>query len=149
MNDPLNTALVFGFLSLLHLWGGAAIGTGARARRPLLGMWGLLVGGLPLYFGIERVIVLGSWGGLLWQVLCLAGSALAVGLRLTRLRAWLLREGMTAVMVGTFLMSAGALLGAWLFRYGLEVLSIGAGGIGFLLGAMWFGSGLRQLRGKP
>ncbi len=149
MNNSLDTALVFGFLSFLHLWGGAAIGTGVRAHRLLLGLWGLAIGGLPLYFGIERVIVLGSWTALIWQVLCLAGSALAVGLRLPRLRAWLLRDGMTAVMVGTFLMGAGGLLGAWLFRCGLEALSIGAGGIGFLLGAMWFGSGLRQLRGKP
>ena len=144
----MDALLFFGFFSFLQLWGGAAIGAGLRERRLLPVLWGIVVGGFPLYFGFERIRVLGSWPGLTWQVFCLLGSALAVGLRLPRLRAWLVRDGMTAIMIGTVLMGVFALLGASLLRAGSEALSILIGGVGFIFGAMWFGSGLRQLRGK-
>ena len=51
-------------------------------------------------------------------------------------------------MIGTFIMVAAAVLGAWLLRSGAEIISLIVGGIGFLFGAMWFGSGIQQLRGK-
>jgi hypothetical protein len=148
VNNSLDALLFFGFFSLLQLWGGAAIGAGLRERRLLPVLWGMAVGGFPLYFGFERIRVLGSWSGLTLQVFCLLGGTLAVGLRLPRLRAWLLRDGMNAVMIGTILMGIGAFLGASLLRAGSEALSILVGGIGFIFGAMWLGSGLRQLRGK-
>jgi hypothetical protein len=148
MNNPLDAALVFGFLSFLHLWGGAAFGAGLRARKWLPVMWGLLVGAVPFYFGIERVAMLGSWGGLAWQIGCFAAAALAVGLGMPRLRTVFLKEGMAALMTGTFIMAAGAVIGALFFRYGSETLSLVVGGLAFFFGAMWFGSGLRQLRGR-
>ena len=60
MNNAVDAALVFAFLSFFHLWGGAAFGAGVRARRWLPVAWGLLVGATPFYFGIERVRVLGA-----------------------------------------------------------------------------------------
>jgi hypothetical protein len=146
MNDTLDVALVFGFLSFFQLWGGAAFGAGVRARRWLPVFWGLLIGGAPLYFGIERVAKLGSWGGLAWQVGCFIAAALAVGLALPRLRAGLLTEGAAALMIGTFIMCGGAVLGAIFYQRGSDVLSLVVGGAAFMFGAMWFGSGLRQLR---
>jgi hypothetical protein len=148
MNDRLDTVFLFGFLTFLHLWGGAAIGAGLRARTALPMVWGLLVGITPMYFGIERVIRLDSWAGLAWQVACLVASAAAVALGPVRIRAWFLQSGMTAVMIGSLLMAGGALVGAVLFRRGSEMLSLLLGGAGFMLGAMWFGSGLFRLRGK-
>ena len=44
--------------------------------------------------------------------------------------------------------AAGAVAGAWFFRLGSEFWSLLAGGIGFMFGAMWFGAGLKQLRGR-
>ena len=148
MNNAVDTALVFAFLSFFHLWGGAAFGAGVRARRWLPVAWGLLVGATPFYFGIERVRVLGAWGGLIWQVGCFAAAALAVGLRMPHLRAQFLKDGASALMAGTFIMAAGAALGALFFRGGSETLSVMVGGIAFMFGAMWFGSGLRRLRGR-
>ena len=55
---------------------------------------------------------------------------------------------MTALMIGTFIMAAAAVLGAWLLRSGAEIISLIVGGVGFLFGAMWFGAGIQQLRGK-
>ncbi len=147
MTNLLDALLVFGFLTIFHLWGGAAIGAGARGRRLLPILWGALLGGAPLYFGIERVVKLGSWGGLAWQGVCLLFAALLVGAALPRLRALLLSQGMAAVMIGAFIMAAGALLGALLARWGSELVSFIIGGAFFLFGAMWFGSGLQQLRG--
>lgn len=148
MNNALDTLLIFSVLTFFHLWGGAAVGAGLRGRRALPLCWGLLVGGAPFYFGIERVIVLGSWGALIWQAFALALSALAVGLALSRLRAFFLKDGMTALMIGTFIMAAGAVLGAWLYRRGSEAWSLAAGGAGFMFGAMWFGAGVKSLRGR-
>lgn len=146
MTQPFDVLLIFGFLTLFHLWGGAAVGAGWRGRRGLPIVWGGLIGGAPLYFGIERGIVLGSWGGLIWQVACLLTSALGVGLALPRWRRLFLRPGMSTLMVGTFIMIAGMLVGALLFQHGAEILSQVIGGMIFLFGAMWFGGGIRQLR---
>ena len=160
MNNPLDTIFIFGLLSFFHLWGGAAIGAGARARRALPALWGLLIGGAPLYFGIERITMLAqkpgfsekpgflAGAGLAWQVACLCGAALAVGFGLPRLRALFLRDGMAGLMVGTFIMAVAAVLGALFFRNGSEILSLAVGGVGFLFGAAWFGSGIQRLRGK-
>ena len=104
-------------------------------------LWGVLIGGAPLYFGIERLVTLGESLPLACQLACLVGAALAVGLSLPRVRAFFLKDGMTALMVGTFIMAAAALLGAWLSRSGREIVSLIIGGIGFLFGAMWFGAG--------
>jgi hypothetical protein len=148
MNNAFDALLVFGFLTFFELWGGAAIGAGLAGRNALPIVWGALVGGLPLYFGIERGIMLGAWGGLLWQITALLAAGLAVGLRLPRVRAFFLRAGMNALMIGTFVMLAGAAAGAWLFRLGSEPLSLIVGGLLFFFGAMWVGSGIQQLRGK-
>jgi hypothetical protein len=148
MNNALDALLIFGFLTFFELWGGAAIGAGLAGRKPLPIVWGALIGGLPLYFGIERGIMLGTWGGLLWQMVALLGAGLAVGLRLPRVRALFLCAGMSALMIGTVVMLAGAAAGAWLFRAGSEPLSLIAGGLLFFFGAMWVGSGIQQLRTK-
>ncbi|MCX6030067.1 MAG: hypothetical protein NT169_12325 [Chloroflexi bacterium] len=158
MNDPQTTLYLFGFLAFFQLWGGVAIGAGARGRRPLPVLWGLLIGAAPLYFGVERLTRQipgfsespGIWPGvwLTWQVVCLCGAALAVGFGLPRLRALFLREGMAGLMVGTFIMAVAAIVGALFFRGGSELLSLAVGGAGFLFGAMWFGSGIQRLREK-
>jgi hypothetical protein len=148
MNNAFDTALTFAFISFFQLWGGAAFGAGVRARRWLLVAWGLLVGAAPFYFGIERGLTLGAWDGLIWQIGCFALAALAVALRMPRLRAMFLSEGAAALMVGTFIMVVGAVLGALFFRSGSETLSLIVGGVAFMFGAMWFGSGLKQLRGR-
>jgi hypothetical protein len=141
------TLFLFGILTFLNLWGGAAVGAGLRARAVLPVLWGLLVGVTPIYFGVEGGIRLGSWGWLAWQIACVLASAIALAAGPARWRAWLLQAGMTSVMIGSLLMAAGAVLGAVLYWHGLEVLSLILGGAGFILGAMWFGSGLYRLRG--
>ena len=156
MESRPTTLFLFGLLTFLHLWGGAAIGaglrlaagTGLRAKAAVPLLWGLLVGVAPMFFGIQRVMLLNSWGGLCWQVACVLASAIAVAVRLPRLRAWLLQPGMRAIMIGSLLMAGGALVGAVLFRHGTEALSLILGGVGFVFGAMWMGSGLHQLRRK-
>ncbi len=148
MFNSLHTLLIFTILAAFNLWGGAAIGAGIRGRRALPVLWGVLIGGAPLYFGIERLVTLGEWLPLACQLACLVGAALAVGLALPRVRAFFLHEGMTALMIGTFIMAAAAVLGAWLLRSGAEIISLIVGGVGFLFGAMWFGAGIQQLRGK-
>jgi hypothetical protein len=148
MTNTLDALLIFGFLTFFELWGGAAIGAGFAGRRTLPIIWGALIGGLPLYFGIERGIMLSVWSGLLWQIAALVAASLAVGLRLPRVRALFLRAGMNALMIGSFVMLAGAAVGAWLFRVGSEPLSLIVGGLLFFFGAMWVGSGIQQLRGK-
>jgi hypothetical protein len=145
--NPLDALLIFGFLTFFHLWGGSAIGAGVRCRRALPILWGLLIGGAPLYLGVERIAKLGSWAGLAWQIACLAAAALAVGLGLPRLRALFLREGMASIMIGTFIMAVGAVAGALFVRQSSEALSLVIGGLVFLFGAMWLGSGVQQLRG--
>ncbi len=148
MSTSLDAALIFGFLSFFHFWGGAAIGAGARGRRILPALWGCLIGGAPLYFGVERGLKLGEWGWLIYQIVLLVASALLVAYALPRLRALFLTEGMVTLTKGTFIMAVGAVLGAWFFRLGSEFWSLAVGGIGFIFGAMWFGAGLKQLRGK-
>jgi len=148
MNNTLDALLIFGFLTFFELWGGAAIGAGLTGRKALPIVWGALIGGLPLYFGIERGIMLGAWAGLLWQIAALLAAGLAVRLRLPKVLAFFLRAGMNALMIGTFVMLAGAAAGAWLFRAGSEPLSLIVGGLLFFFGAMWVGSGIQQLRGK-
>ncbi len=148
MFNSLDTLLIFTLLAVFNLWGGAAIGAGIRGRRALPVLWGILIGAAPLYFGIERLVTLDEWLPLACQIACLAIAALAVGLSLPRLRAFFLKEGMNALMIGTFIMAAAAVLGAWLSRGGAEIISLIVGGIGFLFGAMWFGAGIQQLRGK-
>jgi hypothetical protein len=148
MNNAFDAALVFAFIGFFNLWGGAAFGAGVRARRGLPVAWGLLVGATPFYFGIERGLALGDWGGLIWQLGCFAVAALASAYRMPRLRAMFLREGATALMIGTFIMALGAVLGALFFRSGAETLSLIVGGAAFMIGAMWFGSGLKQLRSR-
>lgn len=148
MSNWLDSAIVFGFLSFFQFWGGAAIGAGFRGRRLLPVLWGCLVGGGTLYFGIERGLNLGQWGWLAWQVGLIAVSAVLVAIRLPRLRALLLTQGMNTLAIGTFIMAVGAVVGAWFFRIGSEFWSLLAGGTGFLFGAIWFGAGIKQLRGK-
>ncbi len=148
MTETFATALIFGSLTLFHAVGGAAIGAGARGRRPAPMLWGLVVGISPLYFGIERVVTLSAWGALVWQLAVLLASALAVGLGLRRVRALFLRPAITTVVIGSFIMLAGMLIGAWLNRVGAAFWSIVAGGLPFAFGAMWFGAGLKQLRAK-
>ena len=148
MFNSLDVLLIFTLLAVFNLWGGAAIGAGIRGRRVLPVLWGVLIGGAPLYFGIERLVTLGEWLPLACQIAYVVIAALAVGLSLPRLRAFFLKEGMTALMIGTFIMAAAAVLGACLLRAGAEIISLIVGGIGFLFGAMWFGSGIQQLRGK-
>ena len=63
MSNSVDAALVFGFISFLQLWGGFGIGAGLARRRLLPVLWGVMVGVLPLYFGIERGMKLGHWGG--------------------------------------------------------------------------------------
>ena len=148
MSGTLDAALIFGFLSFFNFWGGAALGAGLRGRRLPPVLWGLLIGGVPLYFGVERGAALGEWGWLAWQVALLTASALLVATRLPRLRALFLTRGMNTLIVGTFLMAAGGVIGAWFFRQGSEALSLLLGGLAFLFGAIWFGAGIKQLRGK-
>ena len=148
MNNAFDAALVFAFISFFNLWGGAAFGAGVRARRWLPVAWGLLIGATPFYFGIERGLTMGAWGGLVWQLACFAVAALAVAYRMPRLRDMFLRAGAAALMTGTFIMALGAALGALFFRNGSETLSLIVGGAAFMFGAMWFGSGLKQLRGR-
>lgn len=148
MNDPRDTALFFSFLTFFHLWGGAAAGAGVRERQGLPVLWGLLIGGGPLYFGVERLLKLGDGTGLVWQVGVLVAAALVVGLRVPRLRAWFLHPGMRSLMIGTFIMAVAAILGALLSQSGSEALSLLVGGVIFVFGAMWFGAGIAQLRGK-
>jgi hypothetical protein len=148
MTNPVDAALVFGFISFLQLWGGFGIGAGLVLRRLLPVAWGVMVGVLPLYFGIERGVKLDQWGGLLWQVGVLVVSAWLIAFRLPRLRNAFGKAGMTSLMIGSFIMTVGMLLGAWFFRLGSEIASLAFGGIGFLFGAMWFGAGIKQLRGK-
>ena len=148
MFNSLDTLLIFTILAAFNLWGGAAIGAGIRGRRALPVLWGILIGGAPLYFGIERLVTLNEWLPLACQLACLVGAALAVGLAMPRLRAFFLKEGMNALMIGTFIMVVAAVLGAWLSRSSLEIISLIVGGVGFLFGAMWFGAGIQQLRGK-
>jgi hypothetical protein len=148
MFNLLDTLLIFTILAAFNLWGGAAIGAGMRGRRALPVLWGILIGGAPLYFGIERLVTLDQWLPLAGQLACLVGAALAVSLAMPRLRGFFLKEGMKALMIGTFIMVVAAVLGAWLSRSGLEIISLIVGGVGFLFGAMWFGAGIQQLRGK-
>jgi hypothetical protein len=148
MFNTLDSVLVFAFLTFFHLWGGAAIGAGLRARRILPIVWGVLLGGVPLYFGVERLVRLGSWAGLLWQAAWLLISICALAFAMPRLRAWFLKDGVTALMIGSLIMIGGALVGSVFFDRGSEALSLIFGGAGFLFGAMWFGSGLQQLREK-
>ena len=148
MFNSLDTLLIFTILAAFNLWGGAAIGAGIRGRRALPVLWGILIGAAPLYFGVERLVTLDEWLPLACQIACLVIAALAVSLSLPRVRAFFLREGMTALMIGTFIMAASAVLGAWLLRSGAEIISLIVGGAGFLFGAMWFGAGIQQLRGK-
>ena len=55
---------------------------------------------------------------------------------------------MSALMIGTFVMVAGAVAGAVLFRACSESRPLIVGGLLFLFGAMWVGSGIQQLRSK-
>jgi len=146
MNRSLDALLVLVLLSFLTLWGGAAVGAGIRGRRWLPVMWGLLLSAPPIYLGVERLIRLGSWVGLLLPVTSFLVAALAVGLSMPRVRTGFLKAGTAALMVGTFIMCGGAVLGALLYQRGANALSVIVGGTAFMFGAMWFGSGLRQLR---
>jgi len=148
MTGTFDAAMIFGFLSFFHFWGGAALGAGIAGKRGLPILWGLLIGGAPLYFGIERGLALGEWGWLAWQIAVLTVSAAAVAMRLPRLRAAFLTQGMNTLTIGTFLMAVGGLVGAWFFRQGSEFLSLLAGGLVFIFGSLWFGAGIKQLRGK-
>ena len=93
MFNSLDTLLIFTILAAFNLWGGAAIGAGIRGRRALPVLWGILIGGAPLYFGIERLVTLSEWLPLACQLACLVGAALAVGLALPRVRAFFLHDG--------------------------------------------------------
>lgn len=148
MTGTLDAALIFGFVSFFHFWGGAALGAGVAGRRAMPVLWGVLIGAVPLYFGIERGLALGEWGWLAWQILILFLSAWLVATRLPRLRALFLTQGMNTLIIGTFLMAVGGVIGAWFFRQGSELLSLLVGGIAFLFGSLWFGAGIKQLRGK-
>lgn len=147
MTDRFDTALIFGLLALFQVIGGAALGAGLRARRRLPMAWGALFGSAPLYFGVERVWLLGDWLPLIGQLAVVAASMFGVGL-LPRVRAFFLHQGMASLMIGTLIMAAAAVIAAWLVSREAELISQVVGGIGFLFGAMWFGAGIKQLRGK-
>lgn len=148
MTDRFDTALIFGLLTLFQVIGGAALGAGLRIRRWLPVIWGVLLGVAPLYFGAERVLLLGDWLPLIWQLAVLAIAAAGVGIRLSGVRGFFLRPGMNSLMIGTLIMAAAAVVAAWLVNRGAELISQIIGGIGFLFGAMWFGAGIKRLRGK-
>src|SRR5512139_3121814 len=101
MSGSLDAALIFGFLSFFNFWGGAAIGAGVRGRRTWPVVWGCLVGGAPLYFGVERGATLQQWGWLAWQIGVIVVSALLVANRLARLRTLFLARGMDTLTKGT------------------------------------------------
>ncbi len=145
MTDTFDTALIFGILALFQAVGGAALGASVRGRRLATGLWGGVVGAAPLYFGVERGLTMHAWAALAWQLTVLGAAALSVGLGLPHIRAFFLRPAMTTLTIGSFIMLAGILLGAWLSRAGAEFWSIIAGGLPFVFGAMWFGAGLKQL----
>ncbi len=148
MNTSLDALFVFALLAFLQLWGGLALGAGIWGRRLMPILWGLLIGAAPLYLGVERGLVLGSWLPLAGQLAVLLLSATWVILRSSRLREAFLKPGMNTLMIGTFLMAVGAVLGALFFRLGSEPLSLIVGGAGFIFGSMWFGAGIKQLRGR-
>lgn len=149
MSDSSDTLLIFAILSIFQVGGGAALGAGLVGRRGLPVAWGLLIGASPLYFGIERGLKLDSWLPLAWQLGLLIACVLAMSLpQASRLRAFFLRRGMASLMIGTFIMAFAATGAAWLVNRGAEIGSQIIGGIGFLFGAMWFGAGIKQLRGK-
>lgn len=139
---------LFAALTLLHLWGGAAIAAGLTGRRVLPLLWGSVIGAGPLQFGIERGLAFGSWAGLAWQAVCLALGAAIAQWFLPGWKRLLLRDSVKSLMIGMLLMAAGTVTGAFFFERGSEALSLIAGGGGFLLGAMWFGAGLQRLRGR-
>ncbi|OQA39170.1 MAG: hypothetical protein BWY52_03152 [Chloroflexi bacterium ADurb.Bin325] len=148
MNTSLDAIFVLALLGFLQLWGGLALGAGLWGRKLLPVLWGLLIGAAPLYLGVERGLALGSWAALAGQAAILLASAAWMLARPSRLRAALLKPGAHTLMIGTFLMAGGAVLGALFFRFGSEPLSLVAGGAGFIFGSMWFGAGIKQLRGK-
>lgn len=149
MNDTFTTAVVFGVLTFFHAAGGAALGVALRGRSWLLAAWGLVIGASPCYFGIEQGVKRGAWLPLAWQVGVLVACASAMNLpQASRVSRFFLRSGMNGLMIGTFIMAASAVTAAWLVRQGAEIGSQVVGGIGFLFGAMWFGAGIKQLRGK-
>ncbi len=148
MSNPRDAIILFALLTFFHLWGGAGIGAGVRARQGMPILWGLLIGVTPLYFGVERLIRRGEPAGLAWQMAMLTAAALLVALRADRLRAWFLHPGMRSLMIGTFIMAAAAVIGVLISQTGAEALSLIVGGLIFLFGAMWFGAGIQQLRGK-
>ena len=86
MNTSLDAVFVFALLAFLQLWGGLALGAGIRGRRLMPILWGLLIGAAPLYLGVERGLVLGSWLPLAGQLAVLLLSAAWVILRPSRLR---------------------------------------------------------------
>ena len=111
-------------------------------------LWGILIGGAPLYFGIERLVTLDQWLPLAWQLACLVGAALAVGLAIAS-PARLFPEGRYERVDDRHVHHGGRRsTGRWLFHRGAEIVSLIVGGIGFLFGAMWFGAGIQQLRDK-
>ena len=148
MNSSLDATLVFLLLLFFSLWGGGALGSGLWARRPVPIAWGLLIGATPFYFGLERLLGLGQWWGLFLQVSCLLGAAVFTATLAPGLRAFFLRPGMSRMMIGTFIMAGGAIVGAWFFRLERELASLAIGGGAFLFGAMWFGAGMKELRGR-
>lgn len=148
VNTSLEAAFVFAILAFLQFWGGLALGAGIWGRKPMPILWGLLIGVVPLYLGLERGLVLGSWVALAGQMAVLLLSAAWVIVRPSRLREAFLKPGMNTLMIGTFLIAGGAVLGALFFRFGSEPLSLIVGGAGFIFGAMWFGAGIKKLRGK-
>lgn len=149
MYSNLDTTITFAVLSLFHILGGAALGAGLRGRAWLQVAWGLLVGVVPLYFGIERGLKLESWLPGVLQLGVLVASALAVGAPgVSGIRAFFLRNGMASLMIGTFIMATAAVAAALLERQDAALGAQVIGGLAFLFGAMWFGAGVKQLRGK-
>ena len=142
------TWLLLGLAGLASFAAGAAAGTGLREKQALPAIWGTLAGAALLYAGRATGAGMSAAGSLAGLAICFAGGALAAGLGLPSLRSWLIRPAVSALMAGTLIMAFGTLLGAILYQSGLEVPSLVLGGAGFLFGAMWFGSGLKQLREK-
>ncbi len=144
-----DAALIFGFLSFFQFWGGAAVGAGMQRAPRAAGACGAAWSApSPLYFGIERGLALGEWGWLVWQVLLFAAERAAGRLSPAAAAGAVPDPGHEHPDHRHLHHGRRRVLGAWFFRLGSEFLSLAAGGIGFLFGAIWFGAGIKQLRGK-
>lgn len=154
-----NPWLVFGFLSIFHLIGGAAIGLGwrqwaaawrAKGRRtpPFLFLWGVLLGLLPLLFALvtRDLRVLGGQGAVL-----VVGWALAFWLARPLSEA-VSRRFVWFIVLGLILMIVGSVLAVLAMDATPEDLwqRLAFGGLLFAIGSLILAAGLAQwFRPRP